>query len=590
MEKTRLKDVILITLIISLAIFVRSIPVITNYAWGGDLGIYYGIALRMAEKNEIFVDYNGWGGSYQYFPMLYLISLSINLLTGFDLIQVMIRIAPVIGGLTVFVLYLIVIELTKNKRLALISSALLAVAPFHVYQTSHAAPLTVGHMFMLTSIFFFLRYERDKKYIFPLLISTIFLILSHHMTTYFYLITIAGMIIWRNFKYEIDRKENLYSFGYLFIASILTFSYWRFVAKPVYFSFMKSGLGLESWQVILSYFILIIVSFGLTKILRKKKLSNILSELTARWEKGSSKVFLISFIFILFIELIFLFFKIPATNIKMNMMAILLSIPIVAFASLSISGIPFLSRDKGMSYFQGWLIVISLSLFYALITRNTTIYPDRHIEYLMIPMCIPASMSILKAKKSIVFNIKILRRSISRFKDITTISLTILLVLSNSTIVYPARDSFNNLNESISEVCFSALEWLKNNTSGKDTIATDLRLSNLIWAYGMNATFNETNKTWTSIRWEDCVEELYGEGKNYSRISYILIDDVMREKVICLGVFLSVYMTNESYEKFLREPFELVYRKASLDKMDNEINWVEIYRVNWSYIEESKTL
>ncbi len=586
-KKVTGKHVYAILLILTLAILIRSLPAWTNAAWGGDLGIYFGIASRMLESKEIFVDYDGWGNSYQYFPMLYIISLAIHTITGFDLMTVMVKFAPILGGLTVLIFYFIIMELTRNRKIALTSSALLAVAPFHVYQTSHAAPLTVGHFFMLLSILFFIKYRENRKFFPLLLLSTFLLILSHHLTTYFYLITIAGMIVWRNFKFNVSRRENIHDIAYFVTTSVLAFSYWRFIAKPVYFSFMRSGMGLEPWQTILLYFSLFFTSMLVVKKLKKNRdIHRILSRISMKWCQNFTKVLLLSFTAIVLLEIPFMFFKIPATNVKMNSTAILLSIPIIAFSSFAAAGVPFLSLSKKRSFLQGWLLVISLSLLYALFTENTTLYPDRHIEYLMVPMSASAAFGIVEIEKRIEIDFQTLRK---RFRHISTdvaiISILVTIILSNAFVVYPARYSFGNLDERFSDACFSAIEWLKEHTNSSDTIATDLRLSDFVWAYGMNATFDKTNITWSCTDWRDCLDELKGN-ENYSRVTYILIDDVMRNSVVYLNVDLQVYITNESYDKFLREPFELVYRNATIDSSGEEIHWAEVYRVNWTYIEE----
>jgi hypothetical protein len=57
--------------ITSFAIFIRSIPAWTNAAWGADFGIYYGLTNSLVRTGELFNQYSGWGGSYQYFPVLY---------------------------------------------------------------------------------------------------------------------------------------------------------------------------------------------------------------------------------------------------------------------------------------------------------------------------------------------------------------------------------------------------------------------------------------------------------------------------------------------------------------------------------------
>jgi hypothetical protein len=46
-------------------------------------------------------------------------------------------------------------------------------------------------------------------------------------------------------------------------------------------------------------------------------------------------------------------------------------------------------------------------------------------------------------------------------------------------------------------------------------------------------------------------------------------------------------MTNESYEKFNRLPFQLLYRNETVGR-DKELNWAELYEVRWDWIEEVK--
>jgi len=191
--------------ITSIAILVRSIPAWMNAAWGGDFGIYYGLTSRFVQNQQIFNEYNGWGGMYNYFPVLYIFSALGHWITGANLLWLMPKIAPIFGGLTVFIFYFIVVDVTKRRDLALLSSLFLAVIPFHVYQTSHAAPLTMGHFFMMLSMYLFLKSMNNKKYIVPLLISTVLLIMSHHLTTYFFLITIFLIVVIKSMRVDIRK-------------------------------------------------------------------------------------------------------------------------------------------------------------------------------------------------------------------------------------------------------------------------------------------------------------------------------------------------------------------------------------------------
>ena len=145
-------------LVTGIAILIRAFPALLNAAWGSDFGIYYGLTNSFVENKEFFNPYNGWGETYQYFPVLYAITGIAHWATGIEVLSILPKIAPIFGGLTIAILYFIVFELMKNRRIALLSATLLAVATFHVYQTSHAAPLTVGHFFMLLSMYFFIKH------------------------------------------------------------------------------------------------------------------------------------------------------------------------------------------------------------------------------------------------------------------------------------------------------------------------------------------------------------------------------------------------------------------------------------------------
>ena len=136
-------------LITGIAIIIRSIPGWIYAAWGCDFGIYYQISNTVVESKEFFPPYNGWGSSYNEFPIMYAIVAIAHWISGIDVIVIMTKLIPIFGGLTVFIFYFILKELTSNKKIALLSCLFLAVLYFHVYQLSHSSPLVVGHFFIM---------------------------------------------------------------------------------------------------------------------------------------------------------------------------------------------------------------------------------------------------------------------------------------------------------------------------------------------------------------------------------------------------------------------------------------------------------
>jgi hypothetical protein len=579
-------------LVTGIAIAVRSIPAWMNAAWGGDFGIYYGLTSRFVENQQIFNEYNGWGGMYNYFPVLYIFSALGHWVTGVDLLWVMPKIAPIFGGLTVCIFYFIVYELTKRRDLALLSSMFLAVIPFHVYQTSHAAPLTMGHFFMMLSTYLFLKYMNEKKYVVPLLISTVFLIMSHHLTTYFFLIAIFFIVVIKSIR--IDLRSMYRDIAYVTVASALTFGYWMFIATPVFSTFMSKGLSVSSYLVILLFYVSL---FGLLLGIASLKkntppwvhtLAKTFSFNPAFSRKRALIYFVAGFVFILSAEIVFLFVNFPISGIRMKPLSILYSIPMLLFIGFGCLGVEYLKHVKNRWFFQAWLCAILSSFIYSLVTVNTTLFPDRHVEYLTVPACLFAAVGVIY-----FFRYREHKLSMSLKKQLTYPSIQVLFVLvvcglvfSNAVAVYPVYQSLEWMDESIPNQTASAIDWIKNNLDKNTTmVATDLRLSKMMWAEGINATFEGTNRTWTSDTWVGCIADFDGEERHHA-VTHVLIDDVMRDVSVNVHVLQSVYMTNESYLKFKQEPFTLVYRNVTVDQNNEEVHWAEVYSVNWTFIEQ----
>ena len=150
------KEKSILVLIFLAATVIRAIPGWMNAAWGSDFGIYYGITKDFAENPELFRPYSGWGSLYNYFPVLYVFVAFLHFITGADIVWLLPRIIPIFGGLAVLVFYFAVKEIVDNRKVALLAAAFLAANPFHIYQTSHAAPMTVGHFFFILCLFLFI--------------------------------------------------------------------------------------------------------------------------------------------------------------------------------------------------------------------------------------------------------------------------------------------------------------------------------------------------------------------------------------------------------------------------------------------------
>lgn len=609
-------------LITALAIIIRSIPGWIYEAWGCDFGIYLGITKSMVQTGQIFPPYVGWGSSYNEFPIFYIINAGAYWVTGIDVATIMLRLTPIFGGLSIFIFYFLVYELTKNRKVALLSALFLAVLPFHVYQTSHAAPLTIGHFFMILSMYLFVKYRKNNKYAIPLAISTILLVMSHHLTTYFYLIVLMLIIFIEN----VTVKEWTDSFKkdilYLFLTTILVFSYWALIAKTVYESFMTTGfhlgnIRLEPIHIILLFYVLFFAIFGSIKFIRKYRSS---FHIKINWTSLQS--FIIALIICYLMITPFLFFDAPWINSKITPEVIILSTPFIIALSFGLANVRYIYHQKNGKFIFGWFLAILISLLYAVVTQNEIILAHRHFEYLMVPLAIfivygiggifsdPDYKELLsgiwKSKSIHVKNLS-KRITISRKNRLINLIVIFVLVILLALTPYSAYESLyytesyrgNSAVEEITKEDMQAIEWISENLDENTTIiASDHRLARMAEAYGFNTTQDKTIDLWDAVNLDEYVDELMGIGKTHARVTHIIIDDKMKNVVVHVYERIDRHMINETkfgderyaaYDKFKQEPFELIYRNATIeiDSVTKEpVHWAEVYEVNWTYIEK----
>jgi len=594
---------IVITII---AIILRSIPAWTNAAWGCDFGIYYGLTNSFVKNQELFNPYYGWGGSYQYFPVLYAVTGAAHWITGIDVLTIMPKIAPIFGGLSVLLFYFVVYKLLGDRKKALLSSLFLAVMPFHVYQTSHASPLTLGHFFMMFSIYLFIKFREDIRFIIPLFISTILLIMSHHLTTYIYLISLIFIVFVENASQKDWTPFLKKDISYILVTSSLIFSYWILIATPVYNNFMSGGLkigiiSVSSNYTIILFYLLFFFMFGIVWLKRKLNIFIIREKPTS---KSVLAKFSITIIIILIVMSIFSVIKIPWINFSFTPLSIIYSIPLILIFAFGVAGFRYTRFIKNGSFIRGWLLAIFVSFGFGIITNSSTILPHRHFEYLMAPLSIisifgirgiflklnyekfskiTGKLSYMKKPSFFSFN----KPNILQKRQFLYIAIILSLVTANAVSVYPSHVALNASYEAISNEDFAVIEWMNGNCTKNGTvIASDHRLARVTEAIGFNTTLDDASIIWISENITDYMEELKGIGKNYSKITHIIIDDVMMDKVVHVGFGKIFYMTNESYEKFSNQPFELAYRNATLNQDMEEVQWTEVYLVNWTFIEE----
>ena len=619
--------------ITGIAIIIRSIPAWTNAAWGCDFGIYYGLSKSFIESGgELYNPYTGWGSSYNYFPVLYAITGFAHWVTGIDILVIMTRLVPIFGGLSVLIFYFVVFEFTRDKKLAILSALFLAVLPFHVYQTSHASPLTLGHFFMMLCLYFFVKYRQRIWYIYPLFISTVLLIMSHHLTTYFYLICLLFIVFIENSgknEWSLWLKKDII---YILFTSGLVFSYWAFIATPVFEGFMGRGISLGIFTVksvftVILFYVLFALIFVIIRLIRRYnsliyrlkqknksrfvtfiiKILWIVNPLIKKEQNTVRKriyLFLVTLLICYTIMFTFLVVKMPWTNFSFTPLSVVYSTPLLIVLAFGIAGIRDTWYIKNGAVIRGWFYALIASLLYASFTNNKTIFPHRHLEYIMAPLAVIAVLGIngiflnldyKKLSKQIRKKLHITKSKtrIIRKKPLLYTYLIAILLATNALSAYLAHESLGQSYEVITAEDISAVEWISENLDKNTSIITsDHRLERMMEAEGFNTTQDQAIAIWAEPveNKNEYISELFRVGENYTynHITHVLIDDIMKNKMIHMVVSQreAINMTQESYEKFSPPFFELVHESKTVEidpVLGEPVHWARVFKINWSY-------
>jgi hypothetical protein len=596
-------------LVVCLAIAIRSIPVWLHAAWGSDLGIYYSLTSSLVDGGTLSPSYSGWGESYEGFPTLYVISAIPHLLTGLDQLWLLTKVAPILGGLSVAFLFLIARNLGVDRRIALLAALLLALNSVHVYQTSHAAPMTVGHFFLLACLHIQTKERRGVADWAMLALFTLLLVCSHHFTTYIYLISLP---LAATFGGAGRARCDL---GVIVFSSTVAFAYWSLVATDVTL-FARTATGLPWIAVVSAYAIFVAVVFAARPLARR----------FMGWLKSpvSYRADTIKFVLGLSVMTATVAFLALSgysiVSIGSAPLIILYSVPLIASTALALPGAWLLATKPGGGRAVGWLLAILLSLGASLALSSTILLPERHLEYAFEPLSICAALGLVRlaapiarrdevvavsepslvavrsrepgplvslmperriglqtwaASSRVAWTIRIPRKG-GRMYVRAACALAIAVLLVGSVVAsYGAMREFG-IDESISDEDLRAVDWLAGNCSG--VVASDHRLCTLLEANGLRGTFEDGAGLWNASSWVDCWSVLNGSG--HGCVSHVLVDRTMCESGVALPGLNMPPLPECTREMLSRQPFE---PRASF-RNDTTGEWAEAYAVNWSHI------
>ncbi len=604
MLKAGKRELCCLLVIFATAYMIRGVPSWFNWGWGNDFGIYYGLSQALVENPQLFRPYTGWGQTYNYFPMLYIIMVGLHALTGIEIPVLLRLVSPIIGSLSVVFFYFVAKEMGMRTPLPFLIAMLLAVNPFHAYQTAHAAPLTIGHFFLALTLYLFLRKDRSTWATHALYLSTILLIMSHHLSTFVFIVGMVGIVFFRGLESRERPPRQWTDVIYIVFLSAITFGYWALIATPVFKGFIPQGLYFSPYVIVLLFY----AGIGcMLAGLELKYRSN--HEYRPKIFGPGMERTLGALVFLLFAVAVGLMSLVDVgTGFVFLPVALPLLMPALILLALAVTGLNRVDREDYGPGVKGLFYPFLLVFVFSLVTWNPVLLPFRFLEYLAYPLSILSGLGIGYLVKEIGPD----WMKLAAVKRYAVFGLAALIVLSGAT-TYAVQRSTSRYEESISSQVDLALDYLVRTATGNSTVASDHRICNSLWQRQaeFNLTYDGAYHIWSAIGWDNqsCLRELGGsgyDGSSYGTVDYLVIDSVMVRNGIQSNINRTPMGINAtSYEKFNRPPFDLVFESTSREKLEGSpwggeggtvdegltvplpdaLNWCRVYRVNWTYIQ-----
>ena len=326
----------------------------------------------------------GHSGNYQHdFPLSFLIAYFFGKL-GVPT-EPFFHFAPFfIYAFELVLMYFIITEITSKPKIGAIGVFLFSITPLNYWLAVHFCPDLVGSLFFLLALYLVIRLVKSDvvklSYLLPLLVTIFMLILIHHLSTLYFIVTMVGLAFFAwYFKSPFKGKAlyflliGIYTYTLWFVYG--TFMYPAFFNIYTYFSQAGSAVTLSMQAslfenvtfAIYPLFIFALVILYLHEAIGLRNILKFLKSPTQLLHPNSIKMELpvtlqyslgYAFIFVLF------FVGIAIPNIfALRVLEVLMigMYPVAATALMKLSA-SNLSRNKKMLLFVIILIVVILSI------------------------------------------------------------------------------------------------------------------------------------------------------------------------------------------------------------------------------------
>ena len=557
-------------------VFVALEPYLSYAVFGSDSGEYYRLTATLLSTGHLPLGatYGGWGTAYPDFPGIFLLAGAGAGALGLDPFTALTVVLPVVAVLSVFPLFLLFRRLYPNDTVALLAAGIASVAMPRLFSIAHPAPLALGDFLGVAALWMFVEGRTDRRWYLPLTLSGAALIVTHHLSTYFFVVgALGGLVLlelWRPTLWarRFPLREVFFLGGFL----TLTLLYW-FVGTTSFVS--KVIAPALPWSPATDFGVLEGVGLaalaGGALLIRWRRAKFRPHRVWVRLpsDRGLLRDAVILLVGIFGGIALLLFVALPGTSQKTSFAAILWFAPLLLLVFLASGSRRTLTTARLGPFGLAWLGALSLSTVLALAAGSlpgstlhglaATIPPARHAEYLFIPLGFLVAVGAA--------------RLVARAGDrggrraFLAASLgVVLLFATNAAIVYPPQADLGGFEEGLTHGDAALWMWVGLAEPRTVVVASDHRLSSMIFGFDGNpATWDSTPALFTGSNWSAAVSELRDSPAPNSPdrpVDLVAVDSVMYGGVALDPSGPAIPLNPSAVHWFGELPFVLLYENG----------------------------
>jgi len=541
------------------AIAVRLAPLWSFLYWGSDTAEYFSILRNLVRTGHVPTTYYGWGVTYPYFPGVFFPQAGLVEVGGLDLPTVLNLLVPVIGALAVLPMFLLAVRIARDDRIGLFAAAFLAGAIPHAYTTAHSAPATLGDVLALTGLVLFLRLRTDRRAMAPLLLVSGALIVTHHLSLYFFILMVLGALVIRGFArpWRADAESSRQvTFAVVLIGG--TFAYWFGYATAFRESILPD-VDIQPWWLLFVGFAAGVAALaGLiaarTRLAwRYRPTFPRLAPSAAACAAALATLFVIGVVTVVSV--------VPGTSFRVPVAGLLYFVPLAILMSFSASGRKFLDLEREGIHPNAWLVALLLSAVVGIVAAPRVLIPYRHPEYLMIPFAVFAGVGFFR-----LLDLGGLRAR----RRYAALALCGGLLLANGLAGIPPPSTLAGWREGTIPAALDPAYWARDHVSG--LLVSDHHGSSTVFGFGgVNATWDRTRTPFTDPVWDPADFSGIESPSGTKNGTYVWIDRDMEAGVRLTPWEAAVPMDPAVIAKFDNAPFIKVF--------DN--GYARLYWIGW---------